>query len=620
MTAEVEFIVYEASKEASRVPWRGERLLIGRHPDAEIRLNEPTMSARHAELTPVGSRVSVRDLDSLNGTFLNGVRVIESMLRPGDQIEIGLVRIEVSVPNDSSPTLLGSPSDTDSYLSGQTVKVRLDQLRRDREDLDEDERILHLRDLFESLKSADDAASLLTEIRKVLQAAYSKARIFILEPHDSGSWRDAEMNDEKRRPSLTFTSEAARTDSAILSTSLPEDQRFSASASVRISGIETAIAAPTSCDGKTVAVLYVDRLGLPPFDRRDLNLLGIAANHATAVLESISRFAELRRKNDEIQEARERLAELNRDLEDRVRARTAELEKRTDQLERQKHEIAHLAEAKDELLGIAAHDIRGPLTVIQGTVELLQLRAGNLDEDTLKRSLNLVHGSARGLSQLLSELLDAKAIEAGKVKLRRQLTSVEEILESALPVARLAADDKKIELDVQVASGLEIEADPQRLAQAVTNLLLNAVKFSHTGRRILLEGRPTEKDGIEVIVEDQGVGIPKAELDRIFGTFEQGKAGKQLGGSGLGLMIARRVVELHGGELSVMSEVNVGTRFVLSLPPVGALLPDAGDRRTAEDPWTTGRAEGKREVETAEESTENDVLEEEDDNFQPIGF
>ncbi|HEX9730679.1 MAG TPA: ATP-binding protein [Thermoanaerobaculia bacterium] len=609
MSHDLEFIVYEASREVFRIPWRVKRLVIGRHPDADIRTQEPTMSARHAELTPVGSRVSIRDLDSLNGTLLNGVRVVESMLRPGDQVEIGLVRIEVSVPSYSATHVVATAAaDVDGVASGQTVKVGLDQLRRERgEDLDEDERILNLRDLFEALKSADDRERSLAEVRLVLEQSFASARVFILRRGADGGWHDLDQLDQERRPSLTFTAEAARTQSAILSTSLPEDQRFSAANSVRISGIETAIAAPVSCDGAPVAVLYIDRLGLPPFDRRDLNLLGIAANHISAVLENILRFAELRRKNAELHEARERLAELNRHLEQRVRERTAELEERSAQILAQSDEIGRLAEAKDELLGIAAHDIRGPLTVIQGTIELLQLRVATLDEDTLRRSLDLVHESARGLSQLLSELLDAKAIEAGKVTLRRRPVAVEAIVEEALPVARLAAEDKRIVLDVDVEAGLEIEADPQRLGQAITNLLLNAVKFSKAGSRILLQSKARSRKEVEIVVEDHGVGIPKEELDRIFGTFEQGKAGKQIGGSGLGLMIARRVVELHGGSLSVLSEVGVGTRFVIAMP---ILAEDQAARPRRSRRWRP----------KPEPSASPSLRGDQEDESQPIGF
>ena len=599
MTRKLEFVVYEGSREVTRRAWTGRRLVIGRHPDADIRVQEPTMSARHAEILATAAGISIRDLSSLNGTLLNGVRVTESVLRPGDEVEIGLARIRVGMP-DTLSDRLSDPSLEDSLPPTQTVKIQLDQLRQDRgAELEEDERLLHLRDLFEALKLVDDADDVLRNTRQVLRQTFRHARVFILRPTAKGIWNDADNLEHERRPSLTFANEAARTHSAILSTSLPEDQRFSAATSVRISGIETAIAAPVSCDGQPVAVLYVDRLGLPPFDRRDLNLLGIAANHVSAVLEGVSRFNELRSKNEELLAAREREAELNRTLERRVEQRTAEIR-------RQNEEIQHLAEAKDELLGIAAHDIRGPLTVIQGTTELILLRLEALDEATLKRSLEMVHSASRGLGQLLGELLDAKSIEAGTLNLRKEPTTVRSLIDKTLPVAQLAANDKRIRLEVRCDADLTLEADAQRLSQAITNLLLNAVKFSKAGSRIVLEGRLGIRGRIEISVQDEGVGIPEADIKRIFGTFEQGEAGKQFGGSGLGLMIARRLVELHNGTLSVNSKVGVGTRFVLSLPVKGE-----GPPRRQAAPWPTAPPS----VPPSPEPPEADDYEDE-----PIGF
>ncbi|MEO1368153.1 MAG: HAMP domain-containing sensor histidine kinase, partial [Acidobacteriota bacterium] len=243
------------------------------------------------------------------------------------------------------------------------------------------------------------------------------------------------------------------------------------------------------------------------------------------------------------------------------------VEERTAEIRRQAEEIQSLADAKDELMGIAAHDIRGPLTVIQGTVELLRLRAGQTSRETLMDSLDMVHGAARSLSQLLSELLDAKAIESGKIRLDLRPTTVADLIEAALPVPRLAADDKGIELVVETEPDIATLADPQRLGQAITNLVLNAVKFSARGSQIFLRGHRGDDRRVWLSVEDRGVGIPEEEIGRIFGTFEQGKAGQRLGGSGLGLMIARRLVELHGGELAVESEVGIGSRFSLILPP-----------------------------------------------------
>ncbi|MEL7058388.1 MAG: ATP-binding protein [Acidobacteriota bacterium] len=565
MPSSLQLIVYDRFREQSRYTWDGSRLLIGRRADADIRVDEPTMSAIHAEINGDGDVLRVRDLESLNGTQLNGERIQESPLTPGDEIQIGRARIvldridsQKDRPSDEGP--LAAPL----TVGSQTVKIKLATLRgSDLEPGREDPRILLLADLFEALRSVDDRNQVLEQTRPVLQQAFPRARIFVLMADAEQGWHDPQIVDLSRPPSLTFVQEAAHSDSAILSTSLPEDQRFSTSESARISGIETAMAAPARCDGHAVAVFYVDRLGLPAFMLPDLNLLAIASNHVSAVLENVSRIADLRRTNAELVEARETLAMLNRNLEAVVEERTAEIRRQAD-------EIAELAEAKDELLGIAAHDIRGPLTVIQGTSELLRLRAGKVAPETLERSLDLMHGAARGLSQLLGELLDAKAIENGKLRLQRLATPLEHLFAEVLPVPKLAADDKKIEVVTRTEPDLRADVDPQRLGQALTNLLLNAVKFSEPGSRIVLHGRGAA-DRLEIEVEDRGVGIPEDELDQIFGTFEQGLAGRQFGGSGLGLMIARRLVELHDGELRVESEVGVGSRFIMSLPRAGGI-------------------------------------------------
>lgn len=560
-TSEMKFIIYDKSREEFQVPWTGKDLAIGRRADADIQVNEPTMSGLHAKIFAASDGMRIRDLDSLNGTQINGVRVVESLLYPGDQIKIGRAMIVVSGTTGTTAAVdpLPKAPEEDNKLTTQTVKISLARLRSAQApNLEEDEHLRLLLHLFEALEGALDTHDVLEKVREILQKTFHRARVYVFLAAGE-EWHDPNAPAEIRRPSLTFATEAARSRSAILSTSLPEDKRFSGSESARISGIETAIAAPISCDAQSVAVLYVDRLGLPPFSPRDLHILGIAANHVTAVLERMSRINALHSANAELLETRESLAELNRNLEQLV-------EKRTEEIQRQAKEIHQLAEAKDELLGIAAHDIRGPLTVIQGTCELLRLRIGEIDDSTLERSLNLMHGACRGLTQLLSELLDAKAIESGKITLLRRPYDVRSLIETSLPVARLAAEDKKVGLVIESQAGLEIEADPRRLGQAITNLVLNAVKFSESGTRILVRGAADGLDRALIEVEDQGIGIPEDEIDGIFGTFQQGEAGKQFGGSGLGLMIARRLVELHDGTLSVRSEVGVGTRFTLSLP------------------------------------------------------
>ncbi|MEM8964412.1 MAG: ATP-binding protein [Acidobacteriota bacterium] len=542
------FIVFEGKREIARVPWRGRRLRIGRQIDAEIRVNEPTMSALHAELVADRRGVLLRDLQSLNGTRLNGTWITEAVLNDSDRIEVGRATIRVS--QTSTRTTADEPADFDP---AQTLRVPLHDLRKASSSglSVNDSRYIELLDgMFERLKAQDDRASIFQEMRALLRTAFRPARVFVLEDGEDGEWLDAQM---PARPSQTVASEAARTHSLIQSMALPSDHRFSAAESVRIAGIQSALSAPVTCEEQPVAVLYIDRLEGPPFEKRDAYLLGIAANHVSALLENLMRIDALERTEAE-------LRELNRNLDQKVRERTTEIQ-------RQKEEIESLAAAKDELLGIAAHDIRGPMTVIQGTTELLRLQLGGLDESTLERSLDAIHQEARSLTKLLSELLDAKAIETGKIQLDKKPIQVRELLESASPVARLAAENKGIAVVIEAPSSMLVEADPRRLSEALTNLLLNAVKFSESGSQIALLGRlHPNGEHVEIVVADQGVGIPEDELGRLFDSFEQGQVGKQAGGSGLGLMIAKRLVELHGGTLAVNSEVGVGTRFSLLLP------------------------------------------------------
>lgn len=562
MTPNLQFIVFDRAREAARITWYGRRLVIGRRIDADIRVNEPTMSGIHAEIVPsVEGGVRIRDLQSLNGTQLNGVRVVESVIGVGDQIQIGRARIVVSSPDSSSVRRSERDTDTSIELGSQTLKIRLDRLREGRaEILEEDRRLVLMRDLSEALKGVEDSQAALDKTRDVLEQAFPRARAFIVVRDEHGQWRHLYPDPGERRPSMTFVEETVASNSAILSTSLPDDQRFSASESARISGIETAMAAPTSCEGNAVAVLYLDRLGLPAFSRQDLHILGITANHVSAVLDNVARIAALSEANKELLEARENLASMNRNLERLVEERTSEIRRQAEQIQR-------LAQDKDELLGIAAHDIRGPLTVIQGSSELLRLRFEQLEPETLKRTLELMHGAARGLSKLLSELLDAKAIETGKITLHRRRAPIGSLLESALSVAQLAAESKNIRLEVVVQDEhATIDADPERLGQAINNLVLNAVKFSEPNTRIELRGSSLPDGGAMIEIEDQGIGIPEEELGRLFGKFEQGKAGREAGGSGLGLMIARRLVELHEGALTVESRVGNGTCFRLVVP------------------------------------------------------
>ncbi len=220
---------------------------------------------------------------------------------------------------------------------------------------------------------------------------------------------------------------------------------------------------------------------------------------------------------------------------------------------------------KADFLNIVSHELRTPLTVILGNVSLLTshdtmpapAEAASIAQD--------IEDSAHRLLGLINDLLDISDMEAGIATLRLAPVQAEELLlETAQAVERLA-QAKGLSLDVR-ADPVELMADPQRLKQALTNLAENAIKFTDAGGVTL----SAEQSGGTVLfqVEDTGPGIADEAVGRIFDAFYQSDTSstRQAQGTGLGLTIVKRIVELHGGKINVVSEPGHGTSFVLALP------------------------------------------------------
>lgn len=195
----MKFIIYDKSREEYQVPWIGKTLVIGRRVDADIRVDEPTMSAVHAKIFAASDGPRIRDLESLNGTYVNSKRTTEASLQPGDKIRIGRVMIVVSGPARAAATAaidrISHPGEQE-MITTQTVKIHLEELGSAQ--LQEDDHILLLRNLFEALESAADRRDALHKVRAVLKKAFRRARIFILRPADADDWQDPEAGD---RPS-----------------------------------------------------------------------------------------------------------------------------------------------------------------------------------------------------------------------------------------------------------------------------------------------------------------------------------------------------------------------------------------------------------------------------------
>lgn len=236
------------------------------------------------------------------------------------------------------------------------------------------------------------------------------------------------------------------------------------------------------------------------------------------------------------------------------------------ELQRQSMELEVAGRHKSEFLASMSHELRTPLNAVLGFSEvLLERMFGDINERQ-EEYLRDIHGSGKHLLELLNEILDLSKVEAGRMELEYTSFDLCELLDEAAGMLRDRAAARGVALRVECSSDATIYSDPLRLKQIVLNLMTNAVKFTGEGGSVVVraERRATET---EITVTDTGIGVPEEDLDRIFESFQQGGRGaSREEGTGLGLTLSRRLVELLGGRMWLESEVGVGSTFGFSVP------------------------------------------------------
>ena len=222
------------------------------------------------------------------------------------------------------------------------------------------------------------------------------------------------------------------------------------------------------------------------------------------------------------------------------------------------------AAAREEFLHVASHELRGPLGTLQLTVQLLERDAGKGDSGTVQRRLGVLERQARRLVRLSDMLLDVSRITAGRIELAREPGDLAELVREVAFGFQEEARDNESELRIEARVPVPCAFDAERMGQVVSNLLSNAVKYGG-GRPIRVSA--AAGGGIALVeVEDRGIGIAPEDQERIFGRFERAVPGRRYPGLGLGLWIARRLVEAHGGVIRVRSAPGEGSTFTVELP------------------------------------------------------
>ena len=239
---------------------------------------------------------------------------------------------------------------------------------------------------------------------------------------------------------------------------------------------------------------------------------------------------------------------------------------------------------KDQFLATVSHELRTPMNAILGWADMLRLNT--LPAERKDRACEAIFNNAMRQARLIDELLDMARIMAGKLQLERTDVDPREIVNGALDIVQIAAEAKRIHIDVDIADVVgTIYADGPRLQQVVWNLLANAVKFTPEDGTVRLAIRRSGNMG-EIVVTDSGIGIPRDFLAAVFEPFRQadGTPTREHDGLGLGLAIVKQVVDAHGWTIAVASDgVGHGATFTVRLPPDGvtARPPNALEHRVA---------------------------------------
>ena len=227
-------------------------------------------------------------------------------------------------------------------------------------------------------------------------------------------------------------------------------------------------------------------------------------------------------------------------------------------------DLAQVDQVRRDLIANVSHDLRTPITSLRAVLENLADGVTQPDPETLRAVVRQVDR----LGRLVAQLLDLSRLESGVVPLQREVVDVPPLLAEAAAESRLTSPD--VTVQVEVPDGLRVHADRERLHQVLANLLDNAARFTPAGEPVLLVARA---DGEELLLEvhDAGPGIPAGEAERVFDRFYRADASRSAAngtGAGLGLSIARWVVDLHGGEIRAEPRQPHGTTVVVHLPGV----------------------------------------------------
>ena len=341
---------------------------------------------------------------------------------------------------------------------------------------------------------------------------------------------------------------------------------------VRSAGLGSALAVPMVAQGRVLGMLTAYRgTDRPPLDEDDLQLATVLASSAGMGISSARAWQRLEGFSKGLEEqVSERTSELRASF-DEVRRLNADLSEKNRLLETAHRELSELDRVKDELIARISHELKTPVTSLATAAKILE-RYRDAPVEKGARFVAIIRDEAAKLTEIIDSMFQASLLTAPVEPGERRWIEAGELFRGAIAPLRDLAAEREVHLQLLVPSGLDrVLCEPENTATALRAVVKNGIEFNHKGGEVALQVRRVSNDGapwLMVTVRDTGVGIPEGELPHVTETFWQG--GNVLTGEprgvGLGLAIARRLVERQGGRLEIESELAEGTSVTLALP------------------------------------------------------
>ncbi len=225
-------------------------------------------------------------------------------------------------------------------------------------------------------------------------------------------------------------------------------------------------------------------------------------------------------------------------------------------------------DGKNDFIPVLVHELRAPLSVIKGASDLLLKDAGKLDAEQIHTLLAQTKESSNAMLKLVADILDVSKIGSGRFEINKVFTNINDVLREECSYFNPVAQVKKIEMKVNLEQDFpNFSFDPERIKQVMNNLLSNAIKYTPEGGSVQVCSRKFDHH-IEVVVADTGIGIPSKDKDNLFKPFMQASNHGQTkeSGTGLGLVIAKAIIESHKGNIWAEDNGSQGTKFIFTLP------------------------------------------------------